>query len=134
MTKRKYLWIGLIVVGVMIATVVGGLGWGFYGEEIKERLNRKRFGQISWQAGQSRTNVTRIQMVDDLLRRHSFNGMTRDQVTAIIGEPDQTEYFKDWDMVYWLGPERGYMSVDSEWLVFRLDDQKKVVEHKIVRD
>jgi len=73
-------------------------------------------------------------MVDDLLRRHPFKGMTREQVTAIIGEPEKTEYFKDWDMVYWLGPERGFMSIDSEWLVLRLDNQKKISDVRIVRD
>jgi len=73
-------------------------------------------------------------MVDDLLRLHSFRGMTRDQVTGIIGEPDKTEYFKDWDLVYWLGPERSFMSIDSEWLVLRLDGQKKVKEFRIMRD
>jgi hypothetical protein len=60
--------------------------------------------------------------------------MTREQTVAILGEPDKTEYFRDWDMVYWLGPERGFMSIDSEWLVFRLDGQQKVTDYKIVRD
>jgi hypothetical protein len=73
-------------------------------------------------------------MVDDLLRKYQFSGMARQEVTNIIGEPDKTEYFKDWDMVYWLGPERGFISIDSEWLVFRLDSQKKVKEFKIVSD
>lgn len=73
-------------------------------------------------------------MVDDLLRRHSFKGMTREQVIAIIGEPDKTEYFKNWDMVYWLGPERGFISIDSEWLVLRMDSRKRVLEVSVVRD
>ena len=37
-------------------------------------------------------------------------------------------------MVYWLGDERGYMSIDSEWLVVRLDGEGKVAEYRIVRD
>ena len=49
-------------------------------------------------------------------------------------EPDKTEYFKEWDLVYWLGPERGFISIDSEWLVFRFDGQKKVTDYKIMRD
>lgn len=73
-------------------------------------------------------------MVDDLLSRHNFRGMAREQVVAIVGEPDKTEYFRDWEMVYWLGPERGFVSIDSEWLVFRLDGQRKVVDYKIVGD
>ena len=60
--------------------------------------------------------------------------MTREQVTAIVGEPDKTNYFSDWDMVYWLGPERGFMGIDSEWLVFRLDGEEKVLEYQIVED
>jgi hypothetical protein len=60
--------------------------------------------------------------------------MPREKVTAIIGEPDKTEYFKEWDLVYWLGQERGWISIDSEWLVFRLDSQKKVTDYAIVRD
>jgi hypothetical protein len=37
-------------------------------------------------------------------------------------------------MKYWLGPERSYFSVDSEWLVLRLDRAGRVVEYRIVRD
>jgi hypothetical protein len=60
--------------------------------------------------------------------------MTRGQVTAIVGKPTKTEYFKEWDLVYWLGPERGWVSIDSEWLVFRFNSQQKVTDCKIVRD
>jgi hypothetical protein len=52
----------------------------------------------------------------------------------MVGEPDKTNYFSDWDMVYWLGPERGFMGIDSEWLVFRLDGEEKVLEYQIVED
>jgi hypothetical protein len=37
------------------------------------------------------------------------------------------------DYCAWANP-RGFISIDSEWLVFRLDGQKKVTEVKIVRD
>jgi hypothetical protein len=84
--------------------------------------------------GHTFTDAVRIRMVNDLLRRQSFRGMTRDQVTDVVGEPDRTQYFRDSDMVYWLGPERGFISIDSEWLVFRLDGQKKVSEYRIVRN
>ena len=73
-------------------------------------------------------------MVDDLLQRHQFKGMDREQVVALIGEPDKTESFRDWDFVYLLGPERGWFSIDSEWLAFRFDNQKKVTEYRIVTD
>ena len=60
--------------------------------------------------------------------------MSREQAIQILGDPDKTAYFKHWDMVYWLGPERSFISIDSEWLVFRLDAQKKISEYQVVRD
>lgn len=135
MTKSKRLLLfAVLFAGVVVLAVVGTGVWFFFGDSIRERKNRQRFDSAAWQSGQSRTNPVRIRMVDDLMRRHSFLGMTRDQVIAIVGEPDKTEYFRDWDLVYWLGPEHGFISVDSEWLVFRLDGQKKVTDCKSVRD
>lgn len=135
MTKSKCLLVcSLLLAGLVVLTVVGAGVWFLFGDSIRERWNRQRFDSVAWQSGQSRANAVRIRMVDDLLRRHSFRGMAREQVVAIVGEPDKTEYFSDWDMVYWLGPERGFMGVDSEWLVFRLDGQKKVSDYRIVRD
>ena len=73
-------------------------------------------------------------MVDDLLYHHKLDGMTRSEVVSLIGEPDVTDYFKEYDMVYRLGMERGFISIDSEWLVFRLNATDVVIEHNIVRD
>lgn len=114
--------------------VFGAVGWFFFGDTIQEHLRRRPFEAAVWKGQKTLTNDVRIRMVDDLLRHHSFRGMTREQLTAIIGEPDKTDYFKNWDLVYWLGPERGFISIDSEWLVFRLDKHKRVAEYTIVRD
>jgi hypothetical protein len=130
MLKRKLVIFGLIVT----LCVVGAVGWFFFGDTIREHLRRRPFDAAAWQGEAHLTNDVRIRMVDDLLRRHRFGGMTREQVAAIVGQPDKTDYFRDWDMVYWLGPERGFISIDSEWLVFRLDSQKKVTDFRIVTD
>jgi hypothetical protein len=124
------------IFGVPLVILLLALMWiafPFVRPYIQERMGRIRFNSVGWQTA-SRTNAVRIRMVDDLLLRHRFRGMTRQQVTGIVGEPDKTEYFSDWDMVYWLGGERGFISIDSEWLVFRLDGQQKVTDHRIVRD
>jgi hypothetical protein len=52
----------------------------------------------------------------------------------MLGEPPPTSYFRQWDMVYWLGMERGFVSIDSEWLVIRLDQDGRVAESRIVTD
>ena len=131
-TKRTILWIGCVVLVILAAGLAYAVRFPF---GIDEYLSRRPFDSVAWnKRHDDLANATRIRMVDDLLRRHEFRGMTRDEVTAIIGEPDDTPYFKDWDMVYWLGPERGFMGIDSEWLVFRLDGQKIVNDYRIVRD
>lgn len=127
---NKKIWLALAV----SAVVVGAIAWFLFGDSIQERSNRREFDSTEWKNPQEVTNNIRIRMVDDLLRRHRFNGMTREQVTTIIGEPDKTEKFRNWDMVYWLGPERGFMSIDFEWLVLRLDSQKKVSDVSVIRD
>jgi hypothetical protein len=135
MTKTKRLLVcSVVVVGVGGLVFFGSGAGAIFGDSILEWWHRERFDAGAWQSEGSRTDGVRIRMVDDLLRRHRFGGMTREQVTAIVGEPDKTNYFSDWDMVYWLGPERGFMGIDSEWLVFRLDGEEKVSEYQIVED
>jgi hypothetical protein len=73
-------------------------------------------------------------MVDDLLASHDFRGQTRTEVVRLLQEPWPTEYHKQYDLVYWLGPERGWLSIDSEWLVFRLDSFGRVAEARVVTD
>jgi len=70
----------------------------------------------------------RLRMVDDLLDRSILARLTRGEVIQLLGDPEPTDYFSDWDLVYVLGPERGFISIDNEWLLIRLDDSERVVE------
>ena len=72
-------------------------------------------------------------MADGLLRSRVLLGKSRIEVVGLLGEPPKTDYFSGWDMVYVLGPERGYFSIDSEWLVLRLRNDR-VVEARLARD
>jgi hypothetical protein len=116
-----------LYVAVALSPFVGAM-WSDYSQRIP-------FEKETWiAAGVTHAEPYRTRMVDDLLDRTDFRGMTREQVVAVIGEPSDTEYFSDWDMVYYLGPERGLFSVDSEWLTLRLDAQGKVSEVAVLRD
>ena len=75
----------------------------------------------------------RIRMVDDLLARYPLVGMFKGQIDELLGVPPQTEYFKNYDYVYWLGPERGFMGIDSEWLCIKFE-VGKVQEFRILTD
>jgi hypothetical protein len=71
-------------------------------------------------------------MVDDLLDRNELRGMSRAQVVALIGEPDTGSDFPEYDLVYWLGPQRGLIGTDSEYLVMKLDQSKRVTSVELI--
>jgi hypothetical protein len=71
-------------------------------------------------------------MVDDLLDMHELRGMTRSAVVALIGEPDTVNDLPGYDMVYWLGPERGLVGTDSEYLVMKLDKSNRVTSVELI--
>jgi len=52
----------------------------------------------------------------------------------MLGEPPETPYFDECDLVYRLGMERGFISIDSEWLLFRFGDDGRVAEVLIDTD
>ena len=114
------------------------MGWLFLGPPIAALRHRQSFDAALWSRPDTPARDAlwppRLCMVDDLLKKYQFQGMSRGEVVALLGEPDGTESFRDWDLVYWLGPERGFLRIDSEWLVLRLDDQEKVAEYRITRD
>jgi outer membrane protein assembly factor BamE (lipoprotein component of BamABCDE complex) len=78
-------------------------------------------------------DTVRLEMVDDLLRRYKLVGMSRTELETLLGKPPPTAYFNNYDYVYWLGPERGFISIDSEWLCVKFKGDT-VVEARICRD
>lgn len=95
-----------------------------------------RFESSAWKATPAtfERNSLRLRMVDDLIRSHPLIGASRAEVESLIGPPDDTPYFRGYDMVYALGMERAYFAIDSEWLVFRLDEADRVSEFRLVTD
>jgi len=91
-----------------------------------------RFDTIRWKDKNLPASV-RLQMADDLILRRLLDGMTRPEVISLLGEPPKTLYFKDYDLVYLLRPERGFMPVDSEWLVVKFGRDGRA-EARIARD
>lgn len=101
-----------------------------------DRCGVRQFDAQRWQdrtRAYSRDAV-RGCMVDDLLRRRLLEGRTRDEVVALLGEPRRSVFFGDYDLVYWLGPERSLLSIDSEWLLLRLGADGRVTEIRLATD
>jgi len=94
------------------------------------------FDSAKWQAASkpdATHNSVRLRMADSFLAGQQPIGKSRDKIVALLGKPDDTPYFRNYDMVYYLGPERGWMSIDSEWLVFKLSNNV-VTEARLVTD
>lgn len=99
----------------------------------RTRFVGRSFDAADWQADATVGSGIRQAMADRLLARHMLIGKTRAEVINLLGTPPPTGYFAQWDFVYWLGPERGFISIDSEWLVIRLK-VGRVVEARLVTD
>lgn len=92
----------------------------------------RAFDQAVW--ADEKQEGARLEMADRIVARRMLDGKARAEVVAMLGEPPKTGYFSDWNLVYRLGMERGFISIDSEWLVVRFDANERVSEYRIVRD
>lgn len=127
-------WIRVALLTTLAAVVIAAgalwLAWRSARDQLPESRcdGRATFVQSQWMDTTLALGRTAVRgcMVDDLLDRYPLRGMTRAQVVALIGEPTEKEVFQEYDMVYWLGPERGLIGTDSEFLVIRLDANGRV--------
>ncbi len=94
------------------------------------------FNSKVWKASlESETSAepVRLDMVDDLLARHKLKGASRTEIEQLLGKPPKTNYFSDYEYVYWLGPERSLLGIDSEWLCLKFSNNQ-VSEVRILAD
>jgi len=105
----------------------------FFGPRIKSYSNKIPFESSQWKAHLNDRDLAKQKMVDDLMSRHKLVGMSVNEVEELLGKPPTTGYFKDYDYVYWLGPERSVLGVDSEWLGIKFQDGV-VIKADILRD
>ena len=94
----------------------------------------KPFDRSFWNDELKMRDGIRLKMADRLVARRTLHGKTKEEVLALLGVPPETGYFKEWSLVYWLGPQRGFLSIDSEWLVMRIGSNGRVSEVKIVTE
>jgi hypothetical protein len=128
-------WVPLVAYAGAFVLGFGLLFAGLFGTPVvNDYASRVAFESAAWKAenGDAAQGV-RVHMVDDLLARHTLVGMSRAHLEELLGVPPETPYFREYDYVYWLGPERGFISIDSERLVVKINDGV-VVSAKIVTD
>jgi hypothetical protein len=117
----------LLGIGLMFTVLFGSA-------PVNDYLSRVAFDSTAWKAeNRGGAEGVRVHMVDDLLRIHRLVGLSRVQLEELLGRPPATEYFPEYDYVYWLGPERGPFSIDSEWLVIKFREDR-VASARVVTD
>jgi outer membrane protein assembly factor BamE (lipoprotein component of BamABCDE complex) len=97
------------------------------------RAGCREFDSVTWSKADTRKQI-RAPMAESLIAQCKLRGMTRKQIVQILGQPTKTNYFREYDLVYVLGPERGFISIDYEWLVIKLGPDGRVVNYLIVTD
>lgn len=82
--------------------------------------SRHTFTTEKWE----RNPEERIRIVDDLLSEYELVGMTEEEIVSLLGSDNNDYgYFNEPNRyVYYLGPERGLISIDSEWLILDFTD------------
>lgn len=119
---------GLTVLGVSLYAGLVVYTLAGMGEPRPIAFDAERWKAVSRQS----TDNTRYRMHRDLVRKHGLVGMTRAEVVDVLGPPTATNYFREWELVYWMGPEPGF-GVDSVWLLMRLEDDR-VTEYSVTTD
>ncbi|MBI4747315.1 MAG: hypothetical protein HY774_02435 [Acidobacteria bacterium] len=95
------------------------------------------FDPVVWRQGEQAEfspDAPRLRMADQLVQSKVLVGKPKPEILAMLGAPSQTDKFNEYDLVYWLGAERGFISIDSEWLVLKCTESGIVKEARIVRD
>ena len=93
-----------------------------------------QFERSIWLQGETASDSPRLRMADGLLRSEVLLGKSRAEIEAMLGPPTSTDKFRDSGLVYWLGQERGFISIDSEWLTLNFDQAGKARDARIVTD
>jgi hypothetical protein len=111
----------------VIVAAFGLLAWHFtYGS--------LPFDRARWDRMDDWADKTRHRMADGLLQSGHLIGKSHAEITDLLDEPPPTSYFKEFDLVYQLGQDRGWIALDSQWLVMRLGADGKVGEAGLVTD
>jgi hypothetical protein len=92
------------------------------------------FDRELWLRSEPAQDSPRLSMADGLVESRALVGKGRAEIEAMLGKPRETKYFTEYDLVYLLGPERGFLAIDSEWLVIKLNGDGRAGEVRIVRD
>lgn len=123
-----------VTAALVLGSVIFFPAWFLCGHVIENALHRRSFNSTIWKREVLSTThgdwPPRLCMVDDLLASGRLNGLMEPGVVALLGPPDR----KRAGYSYYLGPERGFIRIDSETLLVEFGKDGKVSRSRIHRD
>ena len=74
-------------------------------------------------------------MLGDVIRKIVANG-NKQEIIAKLGPSENDDYFSSSgrDLLYHMGPQRDYISIDSEWLLIWFDSSGRTSRYEIWSD
>ena len=127
--RRVLAIVGMLGAVTLILAVL--LSWGFfYNGFLRSHFDDQRFDRAKWTAPASVNSdrTPRGRMAGDLRRRFLRRGMSRSEVRALLGRPDDEERgVEDHYLLGYCSP----MSIDGDQLIIRYDRSGQLAATKI---
>lgn len=88
-----------------------------------------KFTPSKWLNNESK----RVLMVDDMLENYKIKKMNKTDILDLLGKPTIIEKMNN-NIMYYLGDERSFVSVDSELLVVYFNEKDECIKYEIITD
>lgn len=133
--------IGFCFLGTVLPTVLL-VGYLVLHSPIENYMNQEDFDAATWRNSDGVSEDImwphKLKMADSLIESKILDGLTWKEVLKLLGTPTSDfspEYTHQQNEIYYnLGPERGFMRIDSEWLSISFDEKGKVKKYGLWRD
>lgn len=127
--------LGVILTGLILAFV----GTFIFGPTFEDLIHRRKFDAQVWKQSSDDQSQwpPRLCMVNSLIRSKKLRGLTKSEVVELLGEPAGKGFpfgASSCDIHYYLGQERGFMGIDSEWLFITFGEDGKVNRYWLYTD
>lgn len=134
-----------VVLSGMFLILFAILMWVLIEPDIINSIKYRKFDSQVWKQSDNdhMEGTPRIYMADDLIRDKTLEGLTEEEVVEMLGEPYPRDPIDgstfpggayDSDIHYYLGPQRGFMALDSEWLMIAFGEDGKVNRYWLYSD
>jgi len=128
--RNRWFWLGVLLIAGLVSFPFLEFGFMVFKPVVSAYFRRIPFDSATWQDEKRvySDEAVRQRMLPSLLRTHPFIGGSQEQVKALLGPPMEREeylyysaetfaYLSPDEMAYWIGPQEGFMTFDSVWLI-----------------